>query len=643
MSFPLTGPIDIQGGEILASTGDLTLNPTGAVVLDATAFGPLTTGTVELGTDAVRWSGVFGDEVDGGNINISGNTITSTNTNGAVNIVSTGSGPIDLTSGSNVNVGGILRPDVTDSQNLGTSTRRWNTVFGQEVRPGDLSLTGSLITSTLTNGDVDISPTGTGSVNVSEISVSSGAIDGVVIGGTTPADGSFTQVDAGNLNLTGNTISSTNANGAVNIVSTGSGPIDLTSGSNVNVTGTLRPAVTDVQNLGTAARRWSGVFGQEVSAGNIMTSGNLIASTNTDGNINITPDGTGSVNIANIDVSGGEIDGTVIGGNTPADGEFTQVVVDSLTLDGTSITSTGVVDVTASGNINLAPTGGNVRVDGNTVPDSAGTYNLGATGNRWAGVFSQEVTAGSLITSGNTIQADSGSITLDPAAGGIVFVNSSILPNAVATHTVGASTTPYSTVYSRSFESDAANPLLVQGSTTLDLISANGNITIESIDGDIALTATNGLVTSEDNFLPSSDNGSSLGSAGRRWTDVFASNGVINTSDARLKTDVETMDEGLKQILEMRPVSFKWIGDEKLQSKKHYGFIAQELEKIVPNVIRKSTDYAKSDLPPKKKELDEKEREEDILGVKYDSLIPILVNAVKELSARVEQLESDLE
>jgi trimeric autotransporter adhesin len=56
----------------------------------------------------------------------------------------------------------------------------------------------------------------------------------------------------------------------------------------------------------------------DLDVDNLNINGNSIISTNTDGNIALTPNGTGEVDISKVDIDGGTIDGTVIGGSTPA-------------------------------------------------------------------------------------------------------------------------------------------------------------------------------------------------------------------------------------------------------------------------------------------------------------------------------------
>jgi len=70
----------------------------------------------------------------------------------------------------------------------------------------------------------------------------------------------------------------------------------------------------------------------------------------------------------------------------------------------------------------------------------------------------------------------------------------------------------------------------------------------------------------------------------------------ILSSDASLKENVVNLPDGLKKLLELRPVNFTW--KDKRDEKEHIGFIAQEVEKIIPDVVKdngehKSISYGK--------------------------------------------------
>ena len=134
-------------------------------------------------------------------------------------------------------------------------------------------------------------------------------------------------------------------------------------------------------------------------------------------------------------------------------------------------------------------------------------------------------------------------------------------------------------------------------------------------------------------------------------SDLFCADTSISSSDARDKTDVEDFKYGLSWITELRPVTYRWdrrtwYGDEenpkgtpdgsKKRDRIHIGFIAQEAIEV-----EKKHGYA-----DKKDNFLIANQDEDVndpsYGIKYERLVPVLVNAVKELSAKVEELESKL-
>jgi len=82
----------------------------------------------------------------------------------------------------------------------------------------------------------------------------------------------------------------------------------------------------------------------------------------------------------------------------------------------------------------------------------------------------------------------------------------------------------------------------------------------------IGTTYTNALI-------PGTDDLHDLGSSSYRWESVWATNGTIETSDAKYKENIADMEYGLDEILQMRPISFTWIA--KPQQGAKLGLIAR--------------------------------------------------------------------
>lgn len=134
-------------------------------------------------------------------------------------------------------------------------------------------------------------------------------------------------------------------------------------------------------------------------------------------------------------------------------------------------------------------------------------------------------------------------------------------------------------------------------------------------------------------FKPNTDGNKNLGTSNGRWNSVFATNGTINTSDAREKTNVENLEYGLAEVMKMKPVNFEW--NERPQDGKKIGFIAQDLLEVVPEVV-------KTTMETEDRETGEITYEEaPVYGVYYSDLIPVLAKAIQEQQENIERIETE--
>ena len=127
---------------------------------------------------------------------------------------------------------------------------------------------------------------------------------------------------------------------------------------------------------------------------------------------------------------------------------------------------------------------------------------------------------------------------------------------------------------------------------------------------------------------------STLSGSGTRAVYSDSTGVLTNTSsDARMKQDVEILSYGLQHILLLRPVSFNWCTkyeedgeiinlQDDLGTQREIGLIAQEVQDVIPEVIGMN--------------------EDETLSLDYPKLVAVLINAVKELTARVDALEKQL-
>jgi len=95
-------------------------------------------------------------------------------------------------------------------------------------------------------------------------------------------------------------------------------------------------------------------------------------------------------------------------------------------------------------------------------------------------------------------------------------------------------------------------------------------------------------------------------------TGTLTASNISATSDIDLKENIRTITNATETIQSLRGVSFDW----KDSGKSSYGVIAQELEKILPELVNQG----------------------ETKSVNYNGLIGVLIEAVKELSAEVDEL-----
>ena len=111
------------------------------------------------------------------------------------------------------------------------------------------------------------------------------------------------------------------------------------------------------------------------------------------------------------------------------------------------------------------------------------------------------------------------------------------------------------------------------------------------------------------------------------YSHYLASSGGLTASDARLKENVSTLTNSLSKVKQLRGVNFTWKDTETRGSENNIGFIAQEVETIYPELV------GDGGLPK------DDNGEDAMKAVNYEKLVPVLVEAIKELEARIKTLE----
>jgi hypothetical protein len=170
----------------------------------------------------------------------------------------------------------------------------------------------------------------------------------------------------------------------------------------------------------------------------------------------------------------------------------------------------------------------------------------------------------------------------------------------------------------------------------LSVVNSNGtaadSILINSVSG--GLTMTSGGVF---NLATNNNNGAvNIGTLGNRTitmgvnsgsskvvidaVDVILTNGMTASSDIRLKENFESIPNALELVGQLNGLYYTWKKDAGTDKPRKLGFIAQEVEKVIPELVKTDSEGMKS--------------------VDYVSVVPVLVEALKHQQKQIDELKA---
>jgi hypothetical protein len=136
-------------------------------------------------------------------------------------------------------------------------------------------------------------------------------------------------------------------------------------------------------------------------------------------------------------------------------------------------------------------------------------------------------------------------------------------------------------------------------------------------------------------YIPYFDTDHSVTWSGAQWdkaTNGFLVAGYVSvsgdiiafdTSDSRLKTNIEVIPDAVEKVKKLTGITYDWTAEAKknapYRDRREAGVLAQEVQQVLPEVVT--------------------EREDGTLALQYDRINALLIQAVKELTARIEKLE----
>ena len=94
------------------------------------------------------------------------------------------------------------------------------------------------------------------------------------------------------------------------------------------------------------------------------------------------------------------------------------------------------------------------------------------------------------------------------------------------------------------------------------------------------------------------------------------------SSDKRLKDNIKPIEDPIGKIKQIGGYSFNWNDKQSIYKGSDFGVIAQEIEKVLPSLV--------------------KDRDDGYKGVKYDKIIPLLIEAIKDQQNQIDELKNQI-
>ena len=173
-------------------------------------------------------------------------------------------------------------------------------------------------------------------------------------------------------------------------------------------------------------------------------------------------------------------------------------------------------------------------------------------------------------------------------------------------------------------DADGADIVLKDGGThfgsikrvTSDLVikseTSNKHLLLKGNDGGATITALD---------LDMENAGNALFNANISGSQIEASGDVIafGSSDERLKDNIQPITEPLWKVSQIGGYTFDWNDKQDTYEGHDVGVVAQEIHKVLPEVVA--------------------ERSNGYLGVKYEKIVPLLIESIKELKKEVDDIK----
>jgi len=564
----------------------------------------------ELGTSSRRWV------INGNTGNFSGQLTVSGNT------TLTGNATLDgtlLTITGNVNIdSGTLFVDSSNNR-VGINNSAPTVAF---YVVGDANVTSSVNSALLTVGSDFIANT-TGAYHTGLVNAASHRVGSNFI-----ANSSAVTSD-GIANLTSSTSTIRVGNSSVNtfvnssVVLTGVGNFSV--GANVGANVALSNTSLSIGN----------------STSNSIVTNSLLSISNSTSTANVSPlnvvIGPSVVNSTGVFVGVGNFTSTANVGSNVSINTSTIFVGNSTSNLSASFFSIRLSDPTSTANLTANSLNiGSTLVNSSVITIATGNFSTAANVGSNVNITTSSLQIGNSSTNtqvnSSVLSTGTGNFSVAANVGANVKLTTVLL--SIGNSTVNATINSTSvgiganTFIANSSSVLISNPLTANGSTGTSgqLLASNGSsgspYWVTGVNVNIADdTTTNGsrylLFANQTSSVLSSAYVSSTKLSFNPSTGVLSSTVMTGSSDERLKTNVETITDPTEVLSQLRGVSFNRIDN----GQKDYGVIAQEIEKVIPDVVHTDADGFKT--------------------VSYTSIIGFLIEAVKKQQEQIDVLMQD--
>jgi len=308
----------------------------------------------------------------------------------------------------------------------------------------------------------------------------------------------------------------------------------------------------------------------------------------------------------------GGTDSTTESSNVIVDGKIgigitsppTKLSIDSATFDDHITLKRG------SDQLGISPSGGQLLFEGGVTPFNNNSQDLGRSDKYWKEAFTYSVRSGGALA----FKTNNGSQRMTISSGG----------------DVGIGTTTNTTIPLHVNQPGSGTIIKASGiSATIEIqTSTAGNATLYQRpnstgdkEAEFKMTASTAYGWSwksdtSTKFMKLDQNPGTLTVKG----DVVA---YGSPSDISLKENIKPIDSALDKVMKLQGVTFDWKKtDSVLELKEDIGFIAQDVQKVVPELVRENAN--------------------GLLSMRHQGVTPILLEAIKELKAEIEELKKQI-